>query len=212
MLSGKVFIKGEYVECACKRTVDVISPATGELLGTVPDSDADVVNRAVEAARQSFEKKTWRGLDSSKRERILWTIGELLLKYKDELARTIALENGKTLREAAGGDVAPAADCFRYYAGWVRRIYGQTIPVDGPYFNYTLREPVGVVGAIVPWNFPVQIAAWKVAPALACGCSEGFSTTEQPQASAGATFHAAIWTGKFHGTIAPTTPTGSRRV
>ncbi len=171
MSSGKVFIKGEYIECACKRTVDVISPATGELLGTVPDADADVVNRAVAAARESFEKKTWRGMDPSKRERILWNIGELLLKYKDDMARTISLENGKTLREAAGGDVAPAADCFRYYAGWVRRIYGSTIPVDGPYFNYTLREPVGVVGAIIPWNFPVQIAAWKLAPALASGCS-----------------------------------------
>ncbi|HEY1339327.1 MAG TPA: aldehyde dehydrogenase family protein, partial [Bryobacteraceae bacterium] len=97
--------------------------------------------------------------------------GELLLKHKDELAAIVSRENGKTLREAAGGDVAPAADCFRYYAGWVRKLYGETIPVDGPYFNYTLREPVGVVGAIVPWNFPVQIAAWKVAPALACGCS-----------------------------------------
>jgi acyl-CoA reductase-like NAD-dependent aldehyde dehydrogenase len=171
MSSGKVFINGGFFECACERTVDVISPATGELLGTVPDADADVVDRAVAAARESFEKKTWRGMDPSKRERILWNIGELLTKHKDELARTISLENGKTLREAAGGDVAPAADCFRYYAGWVRRIYGSTIPVDGPYFNYTLREPVGVVGAIIPWNFPVQIAAWKVAPALACGCS-----------------------------------------
>ena len=110
-------------------------------------------------------------MDPSKRERILWNIGELLLKHRDELAAIISQENGKTLREAAGADVAPAADCFRYYAGWVRKIYGETIPVDGPYFNYTLREPVGVVGAIVPWNFPLQIAAWKVAPALACGCS-----------------------------------------
>jgi acyl-CoA reductase-like NAD-dependent aldehyde dehydrogenase len=166
-----VFINNRFVECACERSVDVINPATGELLASVPDADASVVDRAVAAARESFEKKTWRGMDPSKRERILWTIGELLLKYKDELARTISLENGKTLREAAGGDVVPAADCFRYYAGWVRRIYGKTIPVDGPNFNYTLREPVGVVGAIVPWNFPLQIAAWKVAPALACGCS-----------------------------------------
>ncbi len=107
----------------------------------------------------------------SKRERILWTIGDLLVKHRDELAGIITSENGKTLRESAGADVAPAADCFRYYAGWVRKIYGETIPVDGPYFNYTLREPVGVVGAIVPWNFPLQIAAWKIAPALACGCS-----------------------------------------
>jgi acyl-CoA reductase-like NAD-dependent aldehyde dehydrogenase len=110
-------------------------------------------------------------MDPSKRERILWNLGDLLVKHRDELAALITSENGKTLRESAGADVGPAADCFRYYAGWVRKIYGETIPVDGPFFNYTLREPVGVVGAIVPWNFPLQIAAWKVAPALACGCS-----------------------------------------
>jgi aldehyde dehydrogenase (NAD+) len=151
--------------------IDVINPASGELITTVPDGGPEAVDAAVAAARESFAKKTWRGLDPSKRERILWNIGELLLKYRDELAGIISRENGKTLREAAGADVVPAADCFRYYAGWVRKIYGETIPVDGPYFNYTLREPVGVVGAIVPWNFPLQIAAWKVAPALACGCS-----------------------------------------
>src|SRR5258708_9958924 len=81
------------------------------------------------------------------------------------------MENGKTVREAAGADVGPAIESFRYYAGWVRKIYGETIPVDGPFLNYTLREPVGVVGAIVPWNYPLQLAVWKVAPALACGCS-----------------------------------------
>jgi acyl-CoA reductase-like NAD-dependent aldehyde dehydrogenase len=152
-------------------SIDVINPATGELLATVPDSDAADVDRAVAAARASFENKTWRGLDASKRERILWNIGELLMKHRDELAEAISRENGKTLREAAGADVMPAADCFRYYAGWVRKICGATIPVNGPFLNYTLREPVGVVGAIVPWNFPLQTAAWKVAPALACGCS-----------------------------------------
>lgn len=141
------------------------------MIATVPDADACDVDRAIGAARAAFEKKSWRGMDPSKRERILWNIGELLAKHRDELAALISQENGKTLREAAGGDVGPAADCFRYYAGWVRKIYGETIPVDGPFFNYTLREPVGVAGAIVPWNFPLQIAAWKVAPALACGCS-----------------------------------------
>ena len=151
--------------------IEICNPATCELLGTVPDCDAAEVDRAVAAARASFENKTWRGLDPSKRERILWNIGDLLLKHRDELAKLISQETGKTLREAAGADVAPAADCFHYYAGWVRKLYGETIPVDGPYLNYTLREPVGVVGAIVPWNFPLQTAAWKVAPALACGCS-----------------------------------------
>jgi aldehyde dehydrogenase (NAD+) len=167
----QLFIDGRGVDCVSNRTVDVINPATGELITTVPDSAAEDVDRAVAAARACFEKKTWRGLDPSKRERILWNIADLLMKYRDELAAMISQENGKTLREAAGADIGPAADCFRYYAGWVRKIYGETIPVDGPYFNYTLREPVGVVGAIVPWNFPLQIAAWKVAPALACGCS-----------------------------------------
>ena len=149
--------------------IEICNPATCELLGTVPDCDAAEVDRAVATARASFENKTWRGLDPSKRERILWNIGDLLLKHRDELAKLISQETGKTLREAAGADVAPAADCFHYYAGWVRKLYGETIPVDGPYLNYTLREPVGVVGAIVPWNFPLQTAAWKVAPALACG-------------------------------------------
>jgi aldehyde dehydrogenase (NAD+) len=165
------FINGQWHNSACSRHVDVINPATGELIATVPDGDADDVNHAVTAARASFEKKSWRGMDPSKRERILWKIADLLLEHRDELAGIISSENGKTLKEAAGADVATAADCFRYYAGWVRKIYGETIPVDGAFFNYTLREPVGVVGAIVPWNFPLQIAAWKVAPALACGCS-----------------------------------------
>ena len=115
--------------------------------------------------------RSWRGLDPSKRERILWNIGELLLKHRAGAGGDHHTRKRKDLRESAGADVGPAADCFRYYAGWVRKIYGETIPVDGPYLNYTLREPVGVVGAIVPWNFPLQIAAWKVAPALACGCS-----------------------------------------
>ena len=152
-------------------SIDVINPATGEWIGAVPDTDGDGVDRAVAAARASFEKKTWRGLDPAQRERVLWNIGELLLKHRDSLAETITRETGKTIRESAGMDVKPAADCFRYYAGWVRKIYGKTIPVGESYLNYTLREPVGVVGAIVPWNFPLLIAAWKVAPALACGCS-----------------------------------------
>ena len=151
--------------------IDVCNPATCELIATVPDCGPDEVNAAVAAARASFEDKRWRGLDPSRRERILWDIGDALMRHQDELARIVAQESGKTLREAAGADVAPAADCFRYYAGWVRKHYGETIPVDGSFLNYTLREPVGVVGAIVPWNFPLGIAAWKVAPALACGCS-----------------------------------------
>jgi aldehyde dehydrogenase (NAD+) len=168
---GKLFINGRWEDSEAGRTIDIRNPATGELLTTVPDADACDVDRAVKAARESFEKKTWRGMDPSKKEQILWNIAETLAKHRDELAVLESLENGKTVREAAGADVAPAVDSFRYYAGWVRKIYGETIPVDGPFLNYTLREPIGVVGAIVPWNYPLQLAVWKVAPALACGCS-----------------------------------------
>jgi acyl-CoA reductase-like NAD-dependent aldehyde dehydrogenase len=151
--------------------IEVCNPATRELIDSVPDCGPDEVNAAVAIARASFEDKRWCGLDPARRERVLWEIGEALLRHRDELARIITLETGKTLREAAGADVNPAADCFRYYAGWVRKLYGETVPVDSRFLNYTLREPVGVVGAIVPWNFPLAIAAWKIAPALACGCS-----------------------------------------
>jgi aldehyde dehydrogenase (NAD+) len=164
------FIGGEYVDGLGAR-IEVRNPATGELLASVPDATADDVNRAVAAARASFESCAWRGKDPSEKERILWRLADLMERHKDELAAIESLENGKTLREALRADVNPGIDAVRYYAGWVRRMYGETIPVDGPYFNYTLREPVGVVGAIVPWNYPTCIATWKFAPALACGCS-----------------------------------------
>jgi acyl-CoA reductase-like NAD-dependent aldehyde dehydrogenase len=168
---AKLFINNRWEDAASGTSIDVINPATGETIGAVPDANAADVDRAVAAARASFEKKTWRGMDPSKREKILWALGDLLLKYRKDLAELITSENGKTFREATGADVISASDCLHYYAGWVRKIYGETIPVDGPYFNYTLREPMGVVGAIVPWNFPLQIAVWKIAPALASGCS-----------------------------------------
>jgi acyl-CoA reductase-like NAD-dependent aldehyde dehydrogenase len=168
---GKLFIDGHQEDAASGKTIDVVNPATGELLTTVPDGDVQEVDRAVAAARRSFESKSWRGMDPSRKEKILWDLSEILLKNRDELSVLESMENGKTVREATGADVNPAIDAFRYYAGWVRKIYGETIPVDGPYLNYTQREPVGVVGGIVPWNYPLQIAAWKVAPALACGCS-----------------------------------------
>jgi len=168
---GTLFINGQWEDAANRRTIEIINPATGELLTTVPDGAAADVDRAVAAARASFERKTWRGMDPSRKEKILWDISEVLFRHREELSVVESMENGKTVREAGGADVDPAIDAFRYYAGWVRKLYGETIPVDGGFLNYTLREPVGVVGGIVPWNYPLQIAAWKVAPALACGCS-----------------------------------------
>ncbi len=157
---GKLFIDGREEDAASGKTIDVMNPATGERLTTVPDGDAPDIDRAVASARRSVEKKSWRGMDPSRKEKILWDLSEILLKNKEELAVLESMENGKTVREASGADVEPAIDAFRYYAGWVRKIYGETIPVDGHYLNYTLREPVGVVGGIVPWNYPLQIAVW----------------------------------------------------
>src|SRR4051794_29444538 len=113
---GKLFINGRHEDAEGGKTIDVMNPATGERLTTVPDGGAADVDRAVAAARASFEKKSWRGMDPSKREKILWDLSELLLKNKEELATLESLENGKTLREAAGADVGPAIDTFRYYA------------------------------------------------------------------------------------------------
>jgi acyl-CoA reductase-like NAD-dependent aldehyde dehydrogenase len=169
--AGRLFINGTFVESSGGAVIEVRNPATGELLTTVPDASAADVDQAVAAARASFESRSWRGKDSSEKELILWRLADLMEKNKHELAALESAENGKTVREALRADVNPGIDAIRYYAGWVRRIYGETIPVDGPYLNYTLREPVGVVGAIVPWNYPTAIATWKLGPALACGCS-----------------------------------------
>lgn len=168
---GKLFIDGKWQDAVSEKTISVINPATGELLTTVPDAGAEDVDRAVKAARRTFENRAWRRMNVSQREKIIWRIGELIEKNKEELGMLESLNNGKTYREAVRGDIPPTCDIFYYYAGWARKIYGETIPVDGNYLNYTLREPVGVVGMITPWNYPMLLAAWKVAPALATGCS-----------------------------------------
>ncbi|MGH9404288.1 MAG: aldehyde dehydrogenase family protein [Terriglobia bacterium] len=175
---GKLLIDGKELDAASGRTLPVVNPATGEHLTTVPDASEADVDRAVCAARRSFESGAWRDMNVSQREKILWRIGELIEKNKEELATLESLNNGKTYREALRGDIPPAWDIFYYYAGWARKIYGETIPVDGHYLNYTLREPVGVVGMITAWNYPMLLAAWKVAPALATGCSMAVKPSE----------------------------------
>jgi aldehyde dehydrogenase (NAD+) len=168
---GKLFINGNYEDSASGKTIPVINPATGEQLTTVPDASAEDVDRAVGSARRTFDSGVWRNMKVSEREKIIWRIGELIEKNKEELGLLESLNNGKTFREALRGDIPPSWDIFYYYAGWTRKIYGATIPVDGDYLNYTLHEPVGVVGMITAWNYPMLLAAWKVAPALATGCS-----------------------------------------
>jgi acyl-CoA reductase-like NAD-dependent aldehyde dehydrogenase len=146
----KLLIDGQWEEAVSGKSIPVINPATGEQLAIVPDAGTEDVDRAVKVARRTFEDGAWRRMDVSKREKIIWRIGELIEKNKEELGMLESLNNGKTYREALSGDIPPAYDVFYYYAGWVRKICGETIPVDGDYLNYTWREPVGVVGMITP--------------------------------------------------------------
>ncbi|QQR91499.1 MAG: aldehyde dehydrogenase family protein [Myxococcales bacterium] len=165
-----LFIDGKAYVPNHGELIDVVNPATESILCQVHAATENEVNLAVQAARRAFEDSTWKGMNPSAREKILLRIADLLEQNAERLGTIETLNNGKTIREGIG-DVEPSADAFRYYAGWTRKIYGETIPVDGGNFVYTLKEPVGVCGQIVPWNYPLLMAAWKVAPALACGCT-----------------------------------------
>ncbi len=164
----QLFIDGAFVDGEGLEPFEDFSPATGARLGLVHQGSAADVDRAVAAARRAFEGP-WRTMDPSQRAKVLRRIGDAIEENAEELAVLESLDNGKTVSEALRGDLPPAWDIFHYYAGWVRGLEGETIPVDGNYLNLTLREPVGVCGAIVPWNYPLLIASWKLAPALACG-------------------------------------------
>ncbi len=164
-----LFIGGRWQEAASGRSFPTINPATEEVIADVAEGDAADVDLAVRAARHALENKAWAGMSQRDRGKLLWRIGDLILKHADDLARLETADNGKPIFESRQIDIPMAADCFQYYAGWATKIEGETIPVPGEYLNYTLREPVGVVGAITPWNFPLLLVSWKLAPALACG-------------------------------------------
>ena len=167
---GRLYIGGEWEDAASGATFEVIDPARAEVLTEVAEGDAADVDRAVRAARAAFEGD-WGRMAPGARGRLLYRLAQRLEERKDEFARVETLQNGKPLFES-GIDTAMTIQTFEYYAGWATKIEGETIPVSVPYqFNYTLREPIGVVGAIVPWNFPLNLASWKVAPALAAGCT-----------------------------------------
>ena len=167
---GRLFIGGEWHDAQGGGTFEVVDPARAEVVTRVAEAEAADIDLAVRAARKAFEGD-WRKMSPRQRGRLLWKLAERLEERKDEIARVETLNNGKPLFES-GIDVAMTIQTYEYYAGWATKIEGETIPVSVPYqFNYTLREPVGVVGAIVPWNFPLNLASWKVAPALAAGCA-----------------------------------------
>ncbi len=171
----QLFINGQWADAASGKTFETPNPATGETLAHIAEGDAEDIDRAVRAARRAFEDGPWSRMTPSERGRIIWRIGDLILEHVDELAQLESLDNGKPFAVAQAADVPLAADLFHYMAGWATKIEGNTINISVPYMpganfhSYTLREPIGVVGQIIPWNFPLLMAAWKLGPALATG-------------------------------------------
>jgi len=181
---GRLFIDGQWVDSVSGARFATINPATEEPLAQVAEGRAEDIDRAVGAARRAFTSGDWPRLSPADRGRMLWRIGDLIESHLPEIARIECLDSGKTITEATRVDLPMAADCFRYYAGWATKIEGETIPVRAPCLGYTLREPLGVVGQIIPWNFPLLLAAWKVAPALAAGNTVVLKPAEQTPLSA----------------------------
>ena len=161
-----MLIDGAWVAAASGETLDILEPARGESLGRVCAAGPPEVDRAVAAARRTLSDAAWARMAPAERSRVLWRIGDLLEAHAEELGLIECLNNGKTLREGKD-DALTSADCFRFYAACARQVLGETIPVDSGDLVYTLREPVGVCGQIVPWNYPLLMASWKIAPALA---------------------------------------------
>jgi aldehyde dehydrogenase (NAD+) len=164
----QLLINNEWVPSSSGKTMEVINPATEDVIGTVASADSGDVDRAVRAARAAFEGP-WGQMSARERGRLVSRLADRLMEKADDVARLETLHNGKPINESRHIEIPAAAECLEYYAGWADKVMGETIPVKGNYLTYTLREPLGVVAAIVPWNFPLLLAAWKVGPALACG-------------------------------------------
>ena len=185
----KMFIDGKWVAAASGKTFPSYNPATGEILAQIAEGDREDINRAVKAARKAFESDAWADMPASQRGRLIWKLGDLIEEHLEEFAQLESLDNGKPLSVARVADVPLAADLFHYMAGWATKIEGNTIPISASskqvkYLAYTRREPVGVVGQIIPWNFPLLMAAWKLGPALATGCTVVLKPAEQTPLSA----------------------------
>jgi phenylacetaldehyde dehydrogenase len=187
----QLLIGGQWVEAASGRTFETVNPATCEKLADIAWGEAEDIDRAVTAARRAFEEGPWRRMTAGERGRAIWRIGDLILENLEELAELETLDNGKPIGVARAADVPLAADLFHYMAGWATKIHGDTFPLSGvpytpgvQYHAYTAKEPVGVVGQIIPWNFPLLMAAWKLGPVLAAGCTVVLKPAEQTPLSA----------------------------
>jgi phenylacetaldehyde dehydrogenase len=183
----KMLIDGKWVDAVSGKTFETYNPATGEVLARVAEGDRADIDQAVKAARKAFENGPWPNISPAERGRLLWKLSDLLEQHLEEFAELETLDNGKPIFFSRIVDIPTAIDVFRYMAGWATKIEGNTIPISDPrakYFAYTLREPVGVVGQIIPWNFPMIMASWKLAPALAVGCTVVLKPAEQTPLSA----------------------------
>jgi len=175
----KLLINGQWTNSESGKTFPTINPATGKEICQVAEADAADVNKAVKAARAAFDQGPWRKMSGSERGRLLNKLADLIEKNADELAQLESLDNGKPYLVAKAADLALTVACYRYYAGWADKLQGKTVPVNGDYFCYTRHEPIGVVGQIIPWNFPLLMQAWKLAPALATGNTVVMKPAEQ---------------------------------
>jgi aldehyde dehydrogenase (NAD+) len=174
-----LLIGGKWLDSVSGKTFETLNPATGEVICQVAEGDKADVDLAVKAARKAFEEGPWSKMNASERGRLLNKLADLIEQNKDELAALESLDNGKPLRDALAADLPLTIKCYRYYAGWADKIHGKNIPVEGPFFCYTRHEPVGVIGQIIPWNFPLLMQAWKWGPALAMGCTMVLKPAEQ---------------------------------
>jgi aldehyde dehydrogenase (NAD+) len=174
-----LFIGGKWEDSVSGKTFATINPATGETICQVAEGDKADVDRAVKAARRAFEDGPWPRMNASDRGRLLHRLADLIEQNLEELGALESLDNGKPYRDSIAADLPLTIKCYRYYAGWADKIHGKTVPVEGPYFCYTRHEPVGVVGQIIPWNFPLLMQAWKWGPALAAGCTIVLKPAEQ---------------------------------
>ena len=179
VLPGRLLIGGQWVDGSKK--FDIVNPATGEVLTEIAEASREDVDRAVQAARRAFEDRggAWRKMSASERGKLIWRLADLVDTNIEELAELETLDNGKPIFESRYVDMPMVIDVLRYYAGWATKIHGETVNTFETAFTYTLREPVGVVGLIIPWNFPLLLASWKLGPALACGCTIVLKPAEQ---------------------------------
>jgi phenylacetaldehyde dehydrogenase len=182
----QLLIDGKWKDAKSAKRFDVIDPATGQAIAAVAEADAADVDEAVKSARGALETGPWSKTSPQDRSKLIWKLADLLESHADEIAQLEALDNGKPIRDARNVDLPGSYEILRYMAGWATKINGETITVSAPgsWHAYTLREPIGVVGQIIPWNFPLMMAAWKIAPALAAGCTIVLKPAEQTPLSA----------------------------